>query len=467
MINKIYKIINNKFNRYFRFVFFLRYLLLIFFVALGLFLFIPKLFDYNNERELLKEHLFKNYGLELKKMGDIKFYSLPSPRLQIKEISANFYYDNQNLKTENLVIYPTFTSIYNLKNFNTRKIKLVNNNLNSDFKNFKSFSKKIISLKKKIIFKNLKIGIKDKENHIINFKIENYKNFGFKKNRINGEVFNKMFEIKFEDNLKNIKFSLLRAGISTTLNISENINESQFSGILKGNILRSKFKLDFLNDKGKINIKNLFFRDKKISFDSQGYLEFNPHFFIEMDSKIKTFNEEIIKDLNFVDLLNSKDLIKKINTKNKISYQSNNFGKKSIKNLNIDLNLAYGRLSVLKNLKVYNSDLNCNGSINLIEEFPIYYFNCSTKIPDKKIFLKNLNIKYKKKKEPLHINVAGNINILNKKIYFENLIINEETESSEDDLRFFKKSFENILFDEKFTDIFELPKIQKFILEIS
>ena len=85
-------------------------------------------------------------------MGDIKFYSLPSPRLQIKEISANFYYDNQNLKTENLVIYPSFTSIYNLKNFNTRKIKLVNNNLDSDFKNFKSFTKKIISLKKKIIF---------------------------------------------------------------------------------------------------------------------------------------------------------------------------------------------------------------------------------------------------------------------------------------------------------------------------
>ena len=131
MINKIYKIINNKFNRYFRFVFFIRYLLLIFFVALGLFLFIPKLFDYNNERELLKEYLLKNYGLEIKKMGDIKFYSFPSPRLQIKEISANFYYDNQNLKTENLVIYPSFTSIYNLKNFNTRKIKLVNNNLGS------------------------------------------------------------------------------------------------------------------------------------------------------------------------------------------------------------------------------------------------------------------------------------------------------------------------------------------------
>ena len=158
-----------------------------------------------------------------------------------------------------------------------------------------------------------------------------------------------------------------------------------------------------------------------------------------MDSKIKTFNKEIIKDLNFIDLLNSKDLIKKINTKNKISYQSNNFGKKLIKNLNIDLNLAYGRLSVLKNIKVYNSDLNCNGNINLIEEFPIYYFNCSTKIPDKKIFLKNLDIKYKKKKEPLNINVAGNINILNKKIYFENLIINEKSDSSEDDLKFFKK----------------------------
>ena len=58
------------------------------------------------------------------------------------------------------------------------------------------------------------------------------------------------------------------------------------------------------------------------------------------------------------------------------------------------------------------------------------------------------------------------INILSNKINFEkiktdNFIANEE------DLEYFKTTFETILFDKKFIDIFVLSKIRKFISEIS
>ena len=36
-----------------------------------------------------------------------------------------------------------------------------------------------------------------------------------------------------------------------------------------------------------------------------------------------------------------------------------------------------------------------------------------------------------------------------------------------EDLKYFKESFENILFDENFLEIFNLKKIKTFILEIS
>ena len=62
--------------------------------------------------------------------------------------------------------------------------------------------------------------------------------------------------------------------------------------------------------------------------------------------------------------------------------------------------------------------------------------------------------------------VNGNLNILNNKINFDNLIVNN-IKSSQDDLNYYKTSFENIIFNENFLKIFDLPKIRKFIIEIS
>ena len=38
--------------------------------------------------------------------------------------------------------------------------------------------------------------------------------------------------------------------------------------------------------------------------------------------------------------------------------------------------------------------------------------------------------------------------------------------AAKEDIKFFKNSFENILFDKTFLEIFELKKIKKYILEI-
>ena len=75
MINKIYKTINNKFSRLFKFIFFLRYLFSIFFVALLIILLIPQVFDYKKKEQIIKQYLFNNYGLKIIKMDNIEFNS--------------------------------------------------------------------------------------------------------------------------------------------------------------------------------------------------------------------------------------------------------------------------------------------------------------------------------------------------------------------------------------------------------
>ena len=121
------------------------------------------------------------------------------------------------------------------------------------------------------------------------------------------------------------------------------------------------------------------------------------------------------------------------------------------------------------NSKKYNTnylEIGCQNNLNLLDEFPIIYFNCLIESPDKRKLLKKIEIDYKRKKEKLLLKVDGNLNILNNKINFDNLIVNN-IKSSQDDLNYYKTSFENIIFNKNILKIFYLSKIRKFIIEKS
>ena len=61
MLNKFYKTIHKKYSTFFNFIFFLRYLLLIFVVSITLFFNIPKFFDYKKKTEAINDFLLTNY----------------------------------------------------------------------------------------------------------------------------------------------------------------------------------------------------------------------------------------------------------------------------------------------------------------------------------------------------------------------------------------------------------------------
>ncbi len=467
MINKFYKIIHNKFSRFFKFIFFIRYLLSIFFVSIVLFLSIPHFFDYKKKEDLIKNYLANIYELEIQKMGEIKFRSFPVPHYEILNLFTKVHSEESNLKIKKLLIYPKLTGIYNFKNFKIERIKLENNDMEVNLGDMKFLQKLFFNPEKKMRFENLNINITDKNKEIIILKNINFKNYGYKKNKIDGFVFNEKFKASLLDNPTIINFKILKTGIKTKLQITEKNKDSYVTGIFEGKILNSNFKLNFFYNKNLIKFDKFYFRDKKISLDSQGYLQLKPFSKIKISSEVNNIDKKIFNKLDITYLLQFKNLIKKINSQNEINFKSKRFSSDLINDFYLKTDLAYGRLLISKNFSISKTNFICESNINLLDQFPILYFECSIKSPDKKDLLKKFEINYKTKNEALNFLVNGNLNIKNNKINFNTIKLENQIEINAEDLQFLKSSFENILFDEKFIRIFNLSKIKKFISEIS
>ena len=91
--------------------------------------------------------------------------------------------------------------------------------------------------------------------------------------------------------------------------------------------------------------------------------------------------------------------------------------------------MTFGRLAYLQKISILNNFFTCQGDLNLLEEYPVLYFDCSMISKDKKKLLKKFSIKYRNKNESFHLNVKGNINVLNNKINFKNITMNKNYEA--------------------------------------
>ena len=466
MINKINKIINNKFLRFFKFIFFLRYLFLIFFVAIVLFLSIPQFFDYKKKEEKIKSYLASEYGMKIISMESVKFNPLPAPNLQIDNLIANYFTKDINLRIKKLIIYPKLLSIYNYNKFSVRKIKLDDNSIELDFRNIPLLLKKINKLKNNLHIQDLNLKIKDSNKKIIELKKINFYNYGYKKNNIKGKAFERKFIVDLEEDFQRIDFKIPKAGVEFQLRFF-NGQQNLTNGNLKGKILNSNYKFNFNFDGRSLIIENFFFRGKNLSLNSSGIVELKPFFNINLISEIQNINTTMFKSLEMNKILSSKDFLKTLNSQNKIFFKSKKFQRKLIDELEIVINLAYGRLKSFKIINISDTKIQCQNNINLMDDYPVLNFICSIDSPDQKNLLKKIKVKFKNKNKSLELKIAGNLNILGNKINFSNIEMNDNYKASKEDLKYFKSVFENIIFDDNFINIFNLSKLRKFILEIS
>ncbi len=462
MLNKFFKAIHNKYSRLFKFIFFLRYLFTTFFVSIFLFLIVPIFLNHEKKAEGIKNYLEENYDFEINDYENIRYKAFPFPRFEFKKTQIKFLKSNANFNINYLKVYPKISSIYNSNHFEANKVIFKENNINLKTSSFLTFIEQLSKQRKKISFNDLTLKIVKDDKLII--KLENifFSNFGYKKNSIKGKVFDKKFEAKLEDNLKFIEFKQLNSGITTNLELNKKIK----TGTFRSKILNTNLKFDFEYNNERLKIFNSYFRSKNLSFDNETLITFRPFFEIETNFELEEFNAKILKKINFVKLLEIKNIIKKINSKNTIIYKTNKFSKSFIRDVNLKVNLANGRINYEKDFLIEKNFFKCEGDFNLSEEYPLLFFDCSAIIKDKKRLFKKFLINIKKSSDEVsRLKIKGNLNILNKKINFEQISLNEKKFPKED-LKYFKNSFENILFNKRFLEIFEIKKIKNYILEI-
>jgi hypothetical protein len=467
MLNKFYKKNLNKYSRFFEFIFFLRHLLIIFFIATAVFVTIPIFFNYEKKAEVVKSYLFKNYNFKIINYEKIKYNIFPTPNLELTNVQLSLKSSIENLNIKKTIIYLNFFNIYNYEDFSSRKLILKDSNIKFQISNFKHLINQLFKKRKKLYFDNLNFKMIDDNVAIITLNEIKFTNFGYNKNLIRGKIFDKNFEIKVGDNHKNFNLKLLNTGIKASINLEEDQTKNIKVGIFKSKILNTNFKSNFEYDGKGIKIYNAFFRSKNISFKKKSEIVLSPFLDINSNFIIEEFNTAILNNIDLNKILKYKELLRKINSKSEINFKSKKFNRKFFEDLNLSIDLAFGRVHYFKQLSNKNNVFLCDGNINFLEEYPLLFFDCYIKLANKKEFLKKFSIKSNEKKEKFHLKVKGNLSVINKKVNFKSISIDDNYKASKEDLKYFKNTFENILFDKTFFEIFDLKKIKKFIVEIS
>ena len=122
-------------------------------------------------------------------------------------------------------------------------------------------------------------------------------------------------------------------------------------------------------------------------------------------------------------------------------------------------------MNFIKQFSISNSNFQCLGDVNLLDDYPVIDFDCSVNSEDKRKLLKKFYVNYKIKNEKFNLKIKGDLNVLNNKVNFDHIKLNNNYNVPKDDLKFIKKSFENIFFNKDFLNIFNLPKV--YLNEIS
>jgi hypothetical protein len=467
MINKFYKTIYNKYSQFFSFIFFLRYLFGIFIVAIILFLIIPNFLSYEKRSEVFKKYLAKNYGFKISKYESIKYQLFPLPNFEFTNPTINFDTSLEELNVKKLRIYPKLLSIYNNENFKSNKIILNKSNIILGTLDLKFIVKEFLAKKNKLYFDDLNIKFYDENSLLVSLENIKFTNFGFKKNIIVGNIFGKKFKAKVNKSLNKINFKIHKSGVNVDVSLDEKNDKNSINGEFKSKILNTNLKFDFIYDEKSFNIYNSFFRSKNISFENNNLIIFEPFLDIKSNFKINDINVEIFNKFKLEKLLTYKNLLKKINSKNEINFNSKKFSRDFVDKFDLKFDLAYGRLNYSKNISISDNIFNCKGSINLLEDFPLLFFDCFINSNTKRDLFKKFDIDIKKENKIFNLNVKGNLSIINNKINFKEISMNNNYKASDEDLNYFKEKFENSLFEDNFIKIFNLKKIKEFILEIS
>lgn len=356
-------------KKIFNFIYYLRYLILIFIFSIFLVLTAPKLFNYVDKIDDLNEILKNQYGFIIKNSNKIKYKIIPQPNLEFKDSHISIGKQFPDIKVKELQVFTNFKNFY--------------------------ISDKILI--KKIKFRG-------------NF-------FG---NDINGYYIP-------QQNTNFLFFELKKLGIESKVFLEKNKKLPKLSGIIKSKLLDDNLIINFNYDQN-LEIKNSVFKNKDIYTSFDGIFNFKPFFSFQIFADIKKIN---LKNVKFKKLFNSileEISSKKLNGEVSINYLKKKIiGKTQTKSNKIYIEFNNGDI-ILKNSTIQFSNLDIQMNFYL-KRYPLYKdLNYELLIETDNInkFFKTINIDKNKKLEKIKAFIKGNINLDAQKYYFEKIIINKK-----------------------------------------
>jgi len=351
------------------FIYYLRYLIFIFVLAIILLLIIPKLFKYVNKIDRLNFNLKNQHGITIKNFDKIQYKIFPLPNLEIKNSQISVDEKSSNIKVEKLIIFTNLKSLY---------------------------------ISNEIFFKKIKFeGI-------------------FLGHNISGHYVP-------QKNTNLLYFKVKSLGIESKIFLNNKKKLPKPSGIIKLKVLDQKLLLNFDFDKD-LKFKNAVYKNKNIHANSSGQFNFEPFFNFKILTDIKKINLDNIKFKQLYHFIIDEMTNKKLNGELTLNHLTKKgIGKMKGKN-NINIIFENGNIA-LKNSTFQLANLNIKINSNL-KKYPSNTdldYELFIETENINNFFKTVNIDKDKSLKETTVLVKGNINLDAQKYYFDKITINKKS----------------------------------------
>ena len=453
---------------FFKFLFKLRYLLIIFLLSALLFLLIPKLFDFKKDIKTIQRYLEESHKIKLLEYSDIYYKILPFPSLIITNSVSKLDNKLKKIRTKKIILQLDPRNIYRIKNLKSNKIIYKKSTIEVETNRLNYFLNYILSAKK-TKFQDTLINIKEQNNNLVKLEKTNILNRDSKNIKVITEYMGQEIIISYleHNNSNKVNFLIKSLGIKGNLLFLKNSILKNLKGNAKIAIINNNFKFDFALNK-KLQISNSSFRNKNLTTSFDGFIETNPFFNFDLVMNIKNLNQEKINKKQIYKFINNSHLIKKINGKLSVKYENNKiYLNNLIKNMSLNVFAENG------NISLNTSELALNGgmvSFNLdtstISDNYKLNFEIFLDLSNTNKFLKSFLISKRKENKSLQLNLDGSINLKSNKLNINKIKVNDSYNYKKNEVDFYKEIFQEIVIKDDFLNIFDKNKIRLFLIKI-
>tara|TARA_Y100001970_G_scaffold95263_1_gene120057 strand:+ start:25322 stop:26791 length:1470 start_codon:yes stop_codon:yes gene_type:complete len=436
----------------------------------------PVFFDYESNKEVFKKKIDNHLKVQSKIKGEISYYFFPQPRITVNDLEIYLKDSTKKpiiLKKTDFFISPS--KLDSLDKIKIKKVHIKNQKIEIFSSQFRSYleyfqKNKISNLK----IKGCEIFFQDEQNNSISindFNFKNNLNENEQKFFINGIFAKNKFKINFtdkENEEKYLDFSIPKLDTFLKIIFDKDSNLKKTSGKLNLKILNNILLLNFEGN-GNYKISESFFRNKFLNSKLNGNINFKNNFYFDLNLDINRVNLRKLflyfASFNKTSSSSRINISKKINGEVKVRIKRTESFIGRVEETSFILQFENGNVKITSG----SANLGKNGkfkfNISLLgsgKDQRVNFFINFLSTKGKRIFKKfNIN----SNEQDLSFNSIGSINLMQKKVRLDKLVVNEESLKGKN-LNIVEDSFNKYVIQDEVFGFLDFFKIKKFIAEV-